>query len=379
MSNEANWKDFQDMAKQKYYIGINGGHSKSVAFAINDDLSTLEVVKSDSLNMHTYHIEQVLLRFENLINKLAIKAKVHPKELQNGTEKIVLSMPGAATPDEQALVKLCLSRAGWKELSKCIIVDDTWAGLVAGTASYIGTCAFAGTGASIYVNEERSGAGKFFFGKPHKIDGWGPTIGDFGSGFQLATDMFHLFNRELDNGNTPDLFYEVLKREPLIKELKNSQRWFDTLYIVSPRDWRIKFAQLAATATSAADLPNPDPHAKILVETSAANMTESIKIALKRFPKARDLPVVFQGGMFEYSNLYRELVLKAIKKITRHQVYLALLRPVVGAILLALGNLNRLPSQLSIKEIYRSILTKPEDERLLLLRPNGQAPFMEDG
>ena len=63
-------------------------------------------------------------------------------------------MPGAATADEQDLVKYCLSRAGWKKPDKYVVVDDTWAGLVAGTLSYSGTCVFAGTGASIYVNSE---------------------------------------------------------------------------------------------------------------------------------------------------------------------------------------------------------------------------------
>ena len=160
------------MMEGDFYIGVNGGHSKSIAFVMDKNFGVLSAVKGDSLNTHTFPLEQVTLRFETLLLKLADKIQLSPLELQNRTLKLVLSMPGAATEEDQAITDACLCMAGWRETEQYSIVDDTWAGLVAGAFLYNGTCAFAGTGASVYtcVNEEVNGSQKFH-AKPNKIDG----------------------------------------------------------------------------------------------------------------------------------------------------------------------------------------------------------------
>lgn len=365
------------MQAERFFIAVNGGHTRSVACAIPVDLGAVEAVEGESLNFHTYPHQVITYRFDDLLDKLAHKVGVRLDDLRNRTERIALSMPGAGTTKDQALIEVCLLRPEWKDPNKYLILDDTWAGLVAGTSSSSGTCVFAGTGASIYMNDipQRK---MNFFGKPNKIDGWGPVIGDFGSGFQLTVDMFRLFNREFDKGNTPKLFWEVLRLEPDIGDIGNSQRWFDTLYIRYNYDWRIRFAKLASAATSAADSTDPYPCAKALVEKAANDIIESIEIALGNFPGAKVLPVVFQGGMFENSKLYRGVVSEKVEKLASGPVYLALFRPVVGALMLALGDSNVLTDQSKISDVHKTIKAMPQEERCLLIRAHGRAPFGQE-
>lgn len=365
------------MATDKFFIAVNGGHTSSVACAVRTDLGVVEVVKDESLNLHTYPHQVITYRFEGLLDKLANKLRVRLDDLPSCAERIVLSMPGAGTKQDQALIEVCLLRPLWKDSKRYLILDDTWAGLVAGTWSSRGTCAFAGTGASIYVGNTL-GKSVEFFGKPNKIDGWGPIIGDFGSGFQLTTDMFRLFNREFDKGNEPKLFNKVLEEEPDIGDIGNAQRWFDTLYIRFSYDWRIRFAKLASAATSAADSAEPYPCAKALVEKTAKEMVNSIEIAVGKFPGVKALPVVLQGGMFEYSRLYTRLVSEEVEKLTSGGVYLALFRPIVGALIVALGDSVELPSQCRISNLCERIKEMPEEERDLLIRSNGHAPFSRE-
>jgi len=367
-----------------FLVGVSGGHTRSVACAIGDDAQVFGVVEGESLNMHTYPHQEVVFRFVRLLDQLANRVGVRLDELRRRTARIVLSMAGAGTVADQRLIELFLLRDTWAEPKTYVILDDTWAGLLAGTFSCRGVCAFAGTGASVYVSEKVGETIDFhddthpftpskadFHGGRRKIDGWGPTIGDFGSGFQLATDMFRFFNRELDRGNSPELFQEVLRQDRYISAMGNVQLWFDSLYI-RYTDWRIRFAKLASVATSAAD--GGDPHAVALVEKAASDMIESIVVALEKFPSAKAMPIVFQGGMFEFSKLYRDAVAEAAQKMTSGPVYLAMLRPIVGALIVAMADSNKIPHRSAIDGLFGQIKSLPDQDRALLIRSDGHAP-----
>ena len=363
---------------ESIYLGINAGHTRSVAIAVDDNLDIIGLVSGESLNLHTYPHVVVSRRFEHLLEKLARNLNISLRDLLDHTSRISISMAGASTKGDQALVKVCLLQPYWSQDMKFKILDDTWAGLIAGTFSTNGTCVFAGTGASVYVNDN-SGEEEIFYGKPHKIDGWGPLIGDFGSGFQLATHMFRFFGRELDKSGCPELFNRLLEKEPSIRRIEDAQRWFDALYIMNPHDWRIKFGKLAEVVTISADACPSDQGATELVKKVANEMVESIKIALDRFPNARKLPVVLQGGMFEHSELYREIVIDSVKQLIDNKVYLSKLRPVVGALLLAFIGLNKIHDKSAVetcsKKLYMNIQQLDEAIQQLLIRKEGHIPF----
>ena len=329
-------------------IGISGGHSSSTALAVTPDGDALAAVPGESLNFHTFHHDVVTQRLESLLDSLARRLCIERKVLLDAADRTVVAFPGAATKEDQALAEVCVQAAGLVDKDKHEIADDTWAGLVAGTGSLCGVCAFAGTGASVFV-----GRGQVA-GKPNKIDGWGPIIGDFGSGFELAVEMFRLFGRSYDQGQMPRLFYDVRTEFPKIRSDKHTQKWFDTLFMVHHDSWRITFAETARVATHEADSPDPDPVAVRLVTAAAENMAESIEIAIKRCaPDVNDLRIVFQGGMFRYSALYTNVVASRIRHLTTGQVSLSRFRPVVGAALMALAGLG--PSKQFSQELVEVI------------------------
>ena len=370
--------------KGAFLIAVSGGHTRSVACAIGSEAQILGVVEGESLNMHTYPHQEVVFRFVRLLDELASTVGVRIDEFRRRATRIVLSMAGAGTVTDHRLIEHFLLHDTWAEPNTYIILDDTWAGLLAGTLSCTGVCAFAGTGASVYVSEKIGETIDFhddtqlsimsevrFHGGKRKIDGWGPTIGDFGSGFQLATDMFRLFNRELDRGNPPELFREVLREDRDLRTIGNVQLWFDSLYI-RYTDWRIRFAKLASVATSAAD--RGDPHAITLVKKAAYDMIESIVVAIEKFPQARTMPIVFQGGMFEFSKLYRDTVAEGAQKMTSGPVYLAMFRPIIGALVLAMADSPKIPDKSALGNLLGQIKDLSERDRALLIRSDGHAP-----
>src|SRR5262249_1231202 len=129
-------------------------------------------------------------------------------------DRLVLSLPGVSSLADLELGQSCIRNAGWvvRSPDNYLVVDDTYAGLIGGALSTQGICAFAGTGASVYLGQP-TGHQRFIAGKGGKLDGFGPMIGDHGSGFRLAMATLERMGRDLDEsgwGGISPLFEQLL-------------------------------------------------------------------------------------------------------------------------------------------------------------------------
>ena len=347
------------------YIGISSGHARSTVLASSRHGTQLAVVCSDSLNTHADTYDVVAYRLARLLGLLCERIGIDKCDLMRRTLRLVLAVPEVATEGDQALAQICLKMSGWTDIAKAQIADDTWAMLVAGTGTYEGVCAYSGTGASVLVGLDN------VRGKSYKIDGRGPVLGDFGSAFQLATDMFRFFCRSCDRGVIPPLFDEFLHAEPEIGDIDGVQKWFDVLLMMHPHSWRAMFARSAEVVLKAADGNPPDPDAVALVEDAAGRMAESIELATTRGgAMVRSLPVVFHGWMFERSSLFREEVMRIVRKITRGSVSMSVFRTVVGANLIATSSISAPPASLMVSNTWTAVNSLPPDEQELLRYPS---------
>ncbi len=285
----------------------------------------------------------------------------------NDTQRITISLPGVI--DDEPRKKLAEIR--WRNEDCLRVVDDTWAGLIGGALDRTGVCAIAGTGASVFVG---LGEFPFPFGKPWKLDGLGPILGDWGSGFRLATRYLEEYGRHYDrfeNQKLIPLFEDLLAREPGIKTVNGVQRWFDTLRTSRPHDWHIPFSRVAAVVTDAAAREKPDSFAVDLVRQSARELARTIQIGLTRAERAlakrkerslrvESLKVVCIGGQFWYSTVYFDEVKKAVREtFPKNEVILAKFTPVVGAALMAFAEDRVLPPRDDLVKIGKSILAHP--------------------
>lgn len=348
-------------------IGISGGHNRSQAIALRGT-QVVGTAVGKSLNHHVYGLEALFERTELLLEGLR-KETGHGslEELVNDTRRITVSLPGVT--DERPSEKL--AAMPWSTEDCLQVVDDTWAGLMGGTLDRTGVCAIAGTGASVFV-----GLGEFPFplGKPWKLDGFGPILGDWGSGFRLATRFLEEYGWHYDrfgNQELIPLFDELLAAEVGIKTVDGVQRWFDDLRTSRPHDWHIEFAMVAAVVTNAAEREKRDPFAVDLVKESARQLARTIQIGLTRAERAlvkreerrltvESLKVVCIGGQFWHSTVYFDEVKKAVGETFRNnEVILAKFTPVVGAALMAYADDRILPAEEDLVEIGRSILAHP--------------------
>lgn len=189
----------------------------------------------------------------------------------------------------------------------------------------------------------------------------------------MAVGMFRFFGRYYDEHNcAPPLFARLLQLQPEIQSIENLQRWFDALTMVHKNTWRIRLARLAAAATLDADEAK-DPSDKTndavrVVLNSAGDMLGSIRIALNKWPEAKSLPIVLQGGNFEYSRVYRNAVVTEVAKLTSGEVGLARNRPAVGAMIMACAPPPDAPGVELHERIQKAIEELPEHEQALVVR-----------
>jgi N-acetylglucosamine kinase-like BadF-type ATPase len=352
-------------------ITLATGHTGSSALAMDDGFRAITAVQGLSFYLHAYPPDVVAFRAGELLSRLGSKLGLGLAELQRRTKGMVICVAGGAKRRDQEQVRDFLDNIHWKSApSHVTVVDDTWSGLVAGTTSYFGTCAFAGTGASVFV-----GLGKCpLTDHRGKFDGWGSIIGDFGSAFQLSVDLFRSLNRHYDKtGKAPPLFKKILEACPDIESIQNVQRWFDAVFISEPHEWRLRLATLARVVTAEADRPKPkaDGDAVRLINSAARQMAKTLEIAILRNPRARRYPVVFQGGMFEHSQRYRAVVLKRCRRLTSGGFALAKYRPIIGATLMFP---DMRPEHAA--RFFRSISLLPDSEIPILVRNNHEAGIL---
>jgi N-acetylglucosamine kinase-like BadF-type ATPase len=325
-------------------IAVASGHTKSLLLAYSREagISYHNVrlgVDDPSLNLHSFPPETVTRRLRSMLD--AVKQHANTAAFGAG-DRLAISLPGVSTPHDLELSMECIHGAGWPiDLrNQCNCVDDTWAGLVAGVQATVGICAFAGSGASVFVGD----GWPYVMGKPCKLDGWGPLIGDFGSGFRLGMTTLEELCIAIDaNQDVTTLLARIPLLERLLREerdLENElsnplgiQNWFDRLLKIEGEKWRLRVAKLAIMVTEAAAAG--DDFAKQRVRDSALGMIKTLRTAFKRFPHMEGKPVTCHGGMFRHSDLYYNEVKMRIEESYGSPVSRSDYHPVVGALLMA--------------------------------------------
>lgn len=359
-------------------LAINGGHTHSTAISYGDN--QFDVVHGKSLNHHLFHsFDTVAPRISELLQDLAARRNMNLNQMADVTERFVISIPGAASEADQAIVHATIVKAGWPfdQTAKLDVIDDTWAGLIAGTHSFRGICATAGTGASVYVGKGDH-SDPFGANKDSKIDGWGCIIGDFGSGFQLAVEMFRRLNRRLDWGEGATVFEEeILKTDPELTKVVDVQEWFDLTRRAAGKNlsWILRFAKFGETVCKLADHPFDNKEAQVLIDRAADDFIESILIA-HNVAKDATLPIVLQGGMVEHCERYRNRVISNL--LEKHGILASLSahRPVFGALLYAsVPKGSPLDSE---KSLQLHNLLRADKEGAKLVHPAGVLPPVLD-
>ena len=286
------------------FIGIDGGGTKTHVIAENSKGETFEAFYGGS-NYHVIGVEAFSALYHEIANQVSKHYDVPYNQLQ-----VVFGGAGVDTKSDIETL-LGVSRALGIETT---FVNDSVIALVANAGSLDGGVLISGTGsiALTYVNED-------FI----RIGGWGPRIGDEGSGYAMGRDLLALCAHMIDNR---------VKRTALLESvltfIKTDEENFSDYVNVS----LVTKDQIAALVPLIFKYSN-DRDTKKIIQSAIKGLFEHVKVLDSIMPEG--FPIVLIGGVMINTPIGRELIRFAKKKAISRPIFIGNVPPSRGALWLA--------------------------------------------
>ncbi len=212
-----------------------------------------------------------------------------------------IAMGGVHVESDVAALRQILSGIGFRGPFHLLLSEDTHAHLAANFIA-CGGLAVAGTGSIVFVRVEGEA-------DAIRVNGWGPVLGDRGSGYDLGISCLRAILEAVDG--------RAQRSQLLESEVLNHIGLYDPTDILpwyysvmeTPR-WRSEIADIALPLLHAAEI-SEDPLARSIVVSGAASLLSSLKIASQKAAELRNvlsfepLPLVLEGGLFRNSEIYQ--------------------------------------------------------------------------
>lgn len=308
------------MDKKRSVLAVAGGHTKThLCILESGRIRASRIEQGLSLYRESYSdfcasLRKTIESFEpNFFDR------IHEFELS-------LILPGI---DDDASCAECLSDSGFHP-KFLRIIDDTACVLLAALGSVDGICAFAGSGAAVLSGPELREAG--YIPGPlkrlGKYDGYGPLIGDYGSGFRFASECISaafrmsesceiVFEQGSDRNATQalellqwlaDFDSELTDIASWTRDLLSNRTSFMTKVSRMAKPLIAKVEDAIKGQTLESQIRGKPGCALAIVteslERAAIQMANTVKLALNRQPDDVQVPIICHGGIFFNSSYY---------------------------------------------------------------------------
>lgn len=260
-----------------YYLGVDGGASKTAALVTDDTGRALGSGIAGPSNHLRVGIETAARNIERAVNKALVTADVASRE-------IVWTYCGIAGADHPAhRQEVVDSLSIFFPRGNFTVDNDARIALSGAIGFGAGVVVIAGTG-SVAVGRNAAG-------EEARAGGWGPIVGDEGSGYALARAGLSAVLRAHDGRGPATTMTELLRRD------------YDMAPVDLPRF-------VYATTTHADDIArvgklvidaavNGDAVARDIVTQSGAELAKAVLAVAQRLGLMEaDFPVAYVGGAF---------------------------------------------------------------------------------
>jgi N-acetylglucosamine kinase len=260
-----------------YYLGVDGGASKTAALVTDDTGLALGDGLAGPSNHLRVGIETAARNIERAVNKALVAANV-------GSREIAWTYCGIAGADHPAhRQEVVDSLSVFFPRGNFTVDNDARIALSGAIGFGPGVVVIAGTG-SVAVGRNEAG-------EEARAGGWGPIVGDEGSGFAIARAGLASILRAHDGRGPATLMTELLKRD----------------YDMAPPDLpRFVYAQtthaddIARVGKLVIDAAeNGDACADEIVQRAGGELASAVLAVAKRLGMTpTDFPVAYVGGAF---------------------------------------------------------------------------------
>lgn len=299
----------------KYYIGIDGGGSKTIFAIAGEDGRVLGTIKAGSAFYKQIGEDGVL------------------ELLQKGVSEVC----GFAQGENTCIASICFGMPAWGESPvndkimeekivssfpqwKIHIVNDCEVGWAGSLLLQPGINIVAGTGSIAFGKNEN--------GETARCGGWSEWFSDEGSGYWLGLKCVQLFSRQSDGRDEKGPLYHIVRKELGLSVDEEIIDLFETGYLHK----RDKTASLQKLLLKAAR--EGDRYAIKAYEKAAKELYDIISGVKKKIFADTNCMVSYSGGIFNVGDLIMKPLIKLLQQ-NGMELTEGKAEPYVGAAMLA--------------------------------------------
>jgi len=306
----------------KYYLGIDGGGTKTKFILCDENGNIVSTAKQDTCHYLQVDEDLIINRLTSGIDQVCKSASVKRNDIAYG----FYGCAGYGDIKKDMLLIQSMAAKAFKDIPFAI-GNDGYNCLAGATALKDGINIVCGTGS----------IGNAYNSKTNEMGvcgGWHQSIGsDEGSGYWLSIELLKEFTRQSD-GRDPktDLYYKVYDYLKLNED--------GEVISICVNDWkmdRTKIASLAKLVNELAD--DEDPYAINILNKGAHELFEIIYALYKKMDFNEPILVTYTGGIF---NMGDKIIKPLEEELSKVNLKLSkpIFSPEIGSLLLALKNNN---------------------------------------
>lgn len=297
-----------------HVLGIDAGGTKTVALLADADGHVVGEGRAGAANLQTEGELEVEKTLHTVIDQ-ATDGRQSPAA-------VCLGIAGVDRQDDARIIRGIMRRLGFR--ANILIVNDALIALVAGAGANPGVVLISGTGSIAYGVSRR--------GLAARAGGWGPTLGDEGSGYWIGRRALVAVMREVDRrGPRTNLTPRVLQHfslprpESLVAEIYHQ-----------PQSRRAVAALAAVVDRARAE---GDAVASDIMVHAADELTLAAESVITRLDmRGEPFPLLLAGGMLKESAWLASAVRQRMAEVApRSQVGPLTQAPAMGAVRLAIA------------------------------------------
>ncbi|MBI2429687.1 MAG: hypothetical protein HYV29_13000 [Ignavibacteriales bacterium] len=312
------------MKQQKYFIGMDGGGTKTHALICDSDCEILAEHVGGPSNFQIIGLEKASETIYALMQSCCESVDCSIKDIS----VVACGLTGAGRTGDQERMTEGLKKYAAKKrttLNRVIVESDARIALEGAFKGGEGIILIAGTGSIAF--------GKDAKGKVHRVGGWGRILGDEGSGYYLGRSGLTAVTHQLDGrGEQTKLTNMISKKFGLTDQIAIINAVYKNGFDVA------SIAPLVLDAAS-----KKDRVCLLIVEQAAVMLAEHVKIASKKIivsskAKVRSkVKLAFVGGLIANETLLSDLLRRFIAShIPSVEIIKPMASPAYGAVIMAM-------------------------------------------
>jgi N-acetylglucosamine kinase-like BadF-type ATPase len=298
-----------------HVLGIDAGGTKTVALLADADGRILGEGRAGAANLQTEGELEVEKILHTVIEDATDGRQITPAA-------VCLGMAGVDRQADAQIIRDVMRRLGFR--SNALIVNDALIALVAGAGASPGIVLISGTGSIAY--------GVSAHGVAARAGGWGPTLGDEGSGYWIGRRALAAVMRDSDGrGPRTELtglvlrHFSLARADELVAEIYHQPKG------------RREIAALGAIVDQAR--ADGDPVAIDIISHAADELALAAASVISRLEmRGEQFPVLLAGGMLKESAWLASEVRRQMAEVAPRATVAPLTQePAVGAVRLAIA------------------------------------------